>query len=111
MRSDYMVRANGELPRAIRSMRYRLGLTGRDFGKLIGVKQSVLSDYERGVCKPFLTILIHLLARASNEERPILERELSRFRMSPQELKAAAGCCSLAGKIQIENLSATAAHE
>jgi len=105
MRSDYTVRVNGELPQAIRSMRFRLGLNGRDFGKLIGVRQPVLSHYECGICKPFLTVLIRLLARASNEERPILERELSRFRVSLQELKAAAGCCSLPDNRPAKNLS------
>jgi transcriptional regulator with XRE-family HTH domain len=106
MRGDYSNRVRGKLPQAIRSIRFRLGLTGQDFGRLIGVRQPVLSAFECGIRKPFLPALLRILARASNEERSVLERELSRFRITTQELKAAAGCCTLPDEVYVRNLNA-----
>ena len=54
-----------------------------------------MSEFEHGISRPFLPTLLRILARASEDERPILECELSRFGLSIRDLRTAAGSAKL----------------
>ena len=89
MRSDYQARSEQDLPRAVRAIRLREGLTAKAFGKLLGIGQSQISTYESGERPPSLPVLIRLLAMASRQERPVLEAALAKHGLTPREIKAA----------------------
>jgi transcriptional regulator with XRE-family HTH domain len=90
MRGDYLARVRRRLPRTIRLIRFRLGLTGAAFAELIGVGQPKVSQYECGIGRPPVAVLLRILALAKEEERPALERALSKLGFSAQGLEAAA---------------------
>jgi transcriptional regulator with XRE-family HTH domain len=89
MRSDYQNRADQELPRAIRAIRLREGLTAKALGKLLGIGQPQLSTYESGHNSPSLPVLLKLLGLASVAEWPILESALAKHGLTAADIEAA----------------------
>ncbi len=67
--------AASPIARAIRSIRNRLGKTGVEFARLLGINQAMVSRYERGTSLPGYVILGRLLELAEGTEKnAILDR-------------------------------------
>ena len=67
--------AASPLAQAIRSIRNRLGKTGVEFARLLGINQAMVSRYERGTCLPGYIVLGRLLELAEGTEKnAILDR-------------------------------------
>jgi DNA-binding transcriptional regulator YiaG len=59
----------------IRALRQRLGLSRADFGRVVGVGDGVIKQWEEGTCQPTLRNRRRLAAAAQREIRlPLLRR-------------------------------------
>ena len=105
MRPDYQKRTNDALPGAIRAIRLRLRLTGKDFGSLVRRSLVCISEYETGRSTPSTETLLRLLslAKQRSEREPIIAL-LKAKGMNLETLRAAIGsgvaetCAHLVGE-------------
>jgi transcriptional regulator with XRE-family HTH domain len=66
---------DSDVARAIHSIRVRLGMSGVEFAKVLGITQAMVSRYEAGKTLPGYMVLGRLLEQAEGTEKnPLLKR-------------------------------------